>query len=125
MNKDAELFLVNETVNMFVKQDVSLSLPSIVASILTASSEMAKYSDIITEEELLQVLEPLFNPTDDEQVKKLIGLNPDYVENNIGYHVNFRDYASATAEYNSQKEKYDKLYNSIKNYDIIHQNNIK
>ena len=125
MNKNEELFLVNETVNMFVKQDVSLSLPSIVASILTASSEMAKYSDIITEEELLQVLEPLFNPTDDEQVKKLIGLNPDYVENNIGYHVNFRDYASATAEYNSLKEEYDKLYNSIKNYKIIHQNKTK
>ena len=47
MNKNEELFLVNETVNMFVKQDVSLSLPSIVASILTVSSEMAKYSDII------------------------------------------------------------------------------
>lgn len=125
MNKNEELFLVNETVNMFVKQGVSLALPRIVASILTASSEMAKYSGIVSEEESLQVLESLFNPTDDEQVKKLIGLSPDYVENNIGYHVNFRDYASATAEYNAQKEKYDKLYNSIKNYDIIHQNNIK
>lgn len=125
MNKDEELFLVNETVNMFVKQDVSLSLPSIVASILTASSEMAKYSDIITEEESLHVLEPLFNPTDDEQVKKLIGLNPNYVQNNIGYNINFRDYASATVEYNSHKEKYDKLYNSIKNYKIIHQNKTK
>lgn len=125
MNKNEELFLVNETVNMFVKQDVSLSLPSIVASILTASSEMAKYSDIITEEESLHVLEPLFNPTDDEQVKKLIGLNPNYVQNNIGYNINFRDYASATVEYNSHKEKYDKLYNSIKNYKIIHQNKTK
>lgn len=125
MNKNEELFLVNETVNMFVKQGVSLALPRIVASILTASSEMAKYSGIVSEEESLQVLESLFNPTDDEQVKKLIGLSPDYVENNIGYHVNFMDYASATAEYNAQKEKYDKLYSSIKNYKIIHQNKTK
>lgn len=128
MNKNEELFLINETMNIFVKQNVNLNLPIIVASILTASSKMAKYSDIVTDNETLEVLQPLFNPTDDEQVKKLIGLSPDYVKNNIGYSVNFNDYASALAEYQSHKEQYDKLYNSIKNckiIQIIHQNKIK
>lgn len=125
MNKDENIVLINETINLFVKKNVNLSSPNIVAAILTASSEMAKFSDIVSEEESLQILEPLFNPTGAEQVKALIGMNPNYVKSNIGYSVDFRDYASATAEYNSQKEKYDKLYNSIKNYDIIHQNNIK
>lgn len=128
MNKNEELFLINETINIFVKQSVNLNLPIIVASILTASSKMAKYSEIVTDNETLEVLHPLFNPTDDEKVKKLIGLSPDYVKNNIGYSVNFNDYDSALAEYQSHKEQYDKLYNSIKNckiIQIIHQNKIK
>ena len=124
MNKEEKIVLVDETMNLFVKKNVDLSLPSIVASILTAASEMAKVSSIVSEEEALEVLESLFNPTDSAQVNALIGMNPNYVKSNIGYSIDFKDYASAVTGYNAQKEKYDKLYNSIKNYDIIHQNNI-
>lgn len=125
MTIDEELFLTNETLNIFVKQDVCLSSPSIIASILTASSEMAKYSDIVTKEETLEIIESLFNPTDNERVKILIGLDPNFVESSIGYSVNFSDYVSALSEYNTKKEKYDQLYNSIKNYKIIHHSKIK
>lgn len=105
--------LVNNVLSTFVKQEVDKTKPSVIAAILTASSEMAKCSEVATEEGTLVVLGPLFNPEGNKDIQSLVGMSPNYVRSNIGYSVDFRDPGMATVNYQAQKEQYDQIYNEV------------
>lgn len=81
---------------------------------ITSASMMAIVSERnasreITTEELLD----LYGKTEDKNVTDLIGMSPNFVKMNTGYSVDFQDYSKASAAYQSEKEKYDKIYEEI------------
>lgn len=96
----------------FVKQPCDVYTLNVKAAIITAASEMAKYTDIATKEQTITELMNLYD-LNEEQVGSLIGMSPTYVKSLIGYSVDFMDYSRAKVNYDSNKSEYDDIYNEI------------
>jgi len=104
----------SQTNSIFVKKEVDINDPAVIASIITAASTMAIASDIeISKDVVTTQLLDLYQKSSDETVSNLIGLGPQYVENNIGFATDFNDYTSARAAYEAQKNVFDTYYNNI------------
>ena len=85
----------------------------VLASVITAASKMARCNDIISEDVTVEQLLDLYQRTGDKELASLIGMGPQYVKSNIGYSVDFNDYANSMATYNANKENYDNMYSTI------------
>lgn len=105
--------ILNEISHIFIGKDIDKSASNVKAAIITAVSEMAKTSDIISKDITQEEVIELLNAKDNEEVIGLIGMSPNYVKSIIGYSVDFNDYASSMVNYNANKEAYDKLYTDI------------
>lgn len=105
--------IINKVENLFVKKELNEKNSAVIAAIITAASEMAKCSDIIDSETMVTQLLDLYKKNENEEVKSLIGMAPEYVNNNIGYSVDFRDFSSAKVNYDIEKAKYDEVYTEI------------
>ena len=100
--------------DLFVKQKVDYNADNVKAAMITAAAQMALATDIVSPNEVIEKLSVDLS----DNAKSLIGLSPQFVKQILGYSVNFNDYASATVEYNNNKDKYDRLYNNVKNLEL-------
>ncbi len=110
------LYLLSKSKELFLKkEDANIADSEVVASIITAAKEMSNYAPIpYTEEDTVtQELLEVYQRSDDEEVKELIGTSPQYVKNAIGFSIDFKDANQASLAYEAEKEKYDDFYRTI------------
>ena len=96
--------------DLFIKKG-AFADENVRAAAITAASKMALAGDEILLREA-DVIDALKNGLTEEGMAK-IGMGPQYVQNIIGYSVDFNDFGNASAAYNAQKEQYDNLYHNI------------
>jgi hypothetical protein len=109
-----DALLRNKVETTFLKKDVSVNEPHILAAMITAASEMSICSDgIATPEMTTEQLLDLYQKKDDENVSNLIGMSSGFVKNNIGYSVQFEDMIAAEVNYHAEKPTYDEIYRGI------------
>lgn len=104
-------FLVEK---QFIKKECDMSAENVIAALITASSKMARLSEIVSEEETIRTLLDAYEVGDNETVMNLIGMSPQYVKPAIGYSVNFNDYGSAMSAYQADKKGYDDVYKAVR-----------
>lgn len=118
---DNENLLKNSLKEIFVKKEVDMNNPIVLASIISAASGMANASDIISPENARNELLNLYNQSENDELRNMSYLNSNYVKHNIGYSVEFEDYGKASACYMAQKDVYDKLYGQISELSKTHE----
>lgn len=118
---DNENSLKNMLKETFVKQEVDMNNPIVLASIISAASGMANVSDIISEEKTRDELLNLYSQGENTELRNMSYINSNYVKHNIGYSVEFEDYGKASTCYNAQKDVYDKLYGQISELSKTHE----
>lgn len=69
-------------------------------------AEMGNYETI---DELLDV----YGRTDDKQVAESVGMTLPYVQDNIGFSIDFINYSRAMAAYLANQEAYNRYYETI------------
>lgn len=105
--------LINKIEKLFIKKENVERNQATIGAIITAASEMAKYSNIVDGIETTDQLLALYQKEDDSVVKSLLGMVPAYVENTIGYSADFTNPEIAKANYESEKDAYNEIYNEI------------
>lgn len=105
--------LINKIEKLFIKKENVERNQATIGAVITAASEMAKYSNIVGSIETTDQLLELYHKEDDPVVKSLLGMVPAYVENTIGYSADFIKPEVAKANYESEKETYNEIYNEI------------
>lgn len=100
---------------LFVKNDANMTLDHNVAALITAASQMslAAQEPVISSDQVVEELLDVYNKKDEQMVQDLIGMGPQFVKKNIGYSVDFNDYAAANVAYNAEKDAYSALYKNI------------
>lgn len=120
MNSD--IILKNNLEKMFIKKEVDINNPAVLASLISAVSGMASASDFaIDSEETRDELLDLYGQNENEELKSMSYLNSNFVKLNIGYSVQFEDYDSARTCYMADKQNYDRLYTGIANRSLQHE----
>ncbi len=118
MNDLRDALLKNNLEKQFIVNASSSEEPQVLAAMITAASKMAKYNefnDNVDEDMVIDEILDLYQKVEDENVTTIIGMAPQYVQNNIGYAVDFTDYNSAIKAYKGNKEAYDKIYYGLLN----------
>lgn len=112
---------INKLANeLFVQKDVNSNDPQVIAALITAASEMSKYSEITSPEEVIEALSKIYDVIGFKEIEDMIGaLGPQFVKTIIGFPVNFVNFAQAQMAYIASNEKYNDLYQSIKAYLIL------
>ncbi len=108
------LQIMSELKKIFVQKDNIVIDERAKAAIITAASEMAIAADepVISKEDVEAKLLSMI--TVSGEAKELVGmLSPQYVQQIIGYSVDFRDFGAAKSNYNAKKSEYDELYGNI------------
>ncbi len=108
-----DALLKNNLEKQFVINKSNLDEPQVLAAMITAASKMAKCTDNVDENMVVDEILDLYRKAEDVGVTSLIGMAPQYVRNNIGYAVDFNDYNSAIMAYKANVEAYDKIYYGI------------
>lgn len=116
--------LVNEIVKnkakeLFVKNGADLSKDNNIAALITAAAGMSKVTEIVSSDIVIEELLELYGKNENEDVKSLIGMGPQYVKQNIGYSIDFNDYSASLNAYNTEKENYDFLYKELKSMNDV------
>lgn len=105
--------IISKIENLFIKKENVERNQATIGAVITAASEMAKYSNIVGSAETTEQLLKLYQKENDTVVKSLLGMVPAYVENTIGYSADFKNSVVAKANYELEKEAYDEIYNEI------------
>lgn len=98
----------------FIKKVCDRTDARVKAAVITASSKMSSYSGQVDEVTVIEELINAYKIEDDRETVELIGMEPEHVQNAIGYEVDFNDMAAASTAYALEKEDYDYLYEAIK-----------
>lgn len=99
--------------SIFVQKDCDRMAANVRAAIITAASKMAIPASIVTEEAALEELIRVYGVQETTEVLDLIGMAPQFVKSAIGYSVDFNDLASASVNYDANKDEYDFFYREI------------
>lgn len=110
---------------VFNQSRADIEDPAVLAAIITAASKMARCSEMVTEDVTVEQLLDLYEKVGDPGLTKLIGMGPQYVKANIGYSVDFNDYANSMAYYTANKATLDSMYTDISNRAISKTNDIR
>ena len=105
-NKDLIRLINGELQMLFVNKEVDMTADNVNAAIVTAASKMSIPTGIISENEVAEILSADLS----DQAKSMIGMGPQYVNQIIGYSVDFNDASAALKEYTTFKDEYDALY---------------
>lgn len=105
--------LIGKIEGLFIKKENVERNQATIGAVITAASEMAKYSDIVSSEDTKNHLLNLYQVDGDLVVLSLLNMVPAFVENTIGYNADFINPMVAKANYESEKESYDEIYNEI------------
>jgi len=119
-----DLELRRKVESVFNQKKSDINEPAVLAAIITAASNMARCSELVTEEVTVEQLLDLYQKSDDSIIGGLIGMGPQYVKANIGYSVDFNDYANSMAAYNADKQSLDIMYAEILNRSLSKNNDI-
>ncbi len=98
----------------FIKKVCDRTDARVKAAVITASSKMSSYSGQVDEVTVIEELINAYKIEDDRETVELIGMEPEHVQNAIGYEVDFNDMAAVSTAYALEKEDYDYLYEAIK-----------
>lgn len=105
--------LIGKIEGLFIRKENVERNQATIGAVITAASEMSKYSDIVNSEDTKNHLLSLYQVDRDPVVLSLLNMVPAFVENTIGYSADFINPMVAKANYESQKEAYDEIYNEI------------
>ncbi len=113
--------LKRESIRVFVKDPEScdLTLPHVKAAIITAAARMAKYSEIVTESDVLDALVKSYKVEDDSKAGFFIGMGYPFAESLIGFKINYDDPEAALAGYQAEKTDFDSFYRQVLAYKKI------
>ena len=113
----------NNADSLFIKkEDIDFGANNVVAGIINAASYMAIASEIVDRDATMDVLIDAYGVRENKEVNDLIGImEPSAVKAATGFATDFMDYGAAKLAYDSQKEKFDKLYNGVKAYSELKQ----
>jgi len=100
--------VLNKVENLFIRKEVGEKNSAVIAAVITAASKMAEFSKIVDGETTVEQLLDLYQKNDDIEVKSLVGMDMQYVENVIGY-----NQSNSLENYNDNKQEYDEIYNEI------------
>lgn len=101
---------------IFIKKECDINQPHIIASMITAAAEMAKASDTVSREQVIDVLAEIYNAKDNQQIGNIPS---SFVKSNIGYSVDFNDYNGVQVNYGVD---YERLYSEISKYILNKEN---
>ncbi len=98
----------------FVKKQVDMREPQMIAALATAASKMSLATDKegISDVVVQEVLD-LYQKLGDQDTESLVGMGSPFIQGNIGYAVEVEDYGSARATYEREKDTYDSLYDGL------------
>lgn len=113
---EQDMMLRAQVENVFVAKDKreNITQPHVLASMITAASQMSKASEgIATPEMTTEQLLDLYGKKEDEAVIHFLGMASPYIKLNTGYSVEVEDIGAATLNYRVQQATYDEIYRQI------------
>lgn len=102
-------------IGLFVKKEVDLRAPHIIAAIISAARGMSLCSETVSPNDVVDTLLEVFEVKGNPEVESLVGMNSSFVKQNIGFSPVFEDASIAMMSYTNQSASYEALYEAIKN----------
>lgn len=101
-------------IDLFVKKEVDLTAPHIIAAIISAARGMSLCSETVSPDDVVDTLLEAFEVKGNPEVETLVGMNSSFVKQNIGFSPVFEDASVAIMNYTVQAGSYEALYGAIK-----------
>ena len=108
-----DMLLKLKTDKTFIKKTCDRTTNNVKAALVTVASKMAIPSEIVSEADALDVLMQVYGLVDNSEVRSLIGMEPQFVRETIGYSVDFNDASQAISAYEANRSTYDDYYRQV------------